>query len=73
MPGGRGAAITGHLIAQDYDGWDGMGNPGWSFGDVLPFFRRLEADADFGDEWHGTEGPVPPAGRSTRWSPSIRR
>jgi choline dehydrogenase len=36
-----------------------MGNPGWSFDEVLPFFRRLEADADFGDEWHDTEGPVP--------------
>jgi len=43
----------------DYDGWAGMGNRGWSFGEVLPFFRRLEADADFGDEWHGTQGPVP--------------
>src|SRR5215472_15521255 len=43
----------------DYDGWAGMGNPGWSFGEVLPFFRRLEADADFGDEWHGSRGPVP--------------
>jgi choline dehydrogenase len=26
---------------------------------VLPFFRRLEADADFGGEWHGCDGPVP--------------
>src|SRR6516225_8358881 len=43
----------------DYDGWAGMGNPGWSFDEVLPFFRRLEADADFGGEWHGTQGPVP--------------
>ena len=43
----------------DYDGWAQMGNPGWSFGEVLPFFRRLEADADFGGEWHGTQGPVP--------------
>ena len=43
----------------DYDGWARMGNPGWSFDEVLPFFRRLEADADFGDEWHGTQGPVP--------------
>src|SRR5262249_59315139 len=43
----------------DYDGWAAMGNPGWSFGEVLPFFRRLEADADFGGEWHGRRGPVP--------------
>ena len=43
----------------DYDGWAGMGNPGWSFDEVLPFFRRLEADADFGEEWHHAQGPVP--------------
>jgi choline dehydrogenase-like flavoprotein len=39
----------------DYEGWTGMGIPGWSFEEVLPFFRRLEADADFGDEWHSTD------------------
>src|SRR5579859_2673594 len=43
----------------DYDGWAQLGNPGWSFEDVLPFFRRLEADAEFRDDWHGSEGPVP--------------
>ena len=43
----------------DYDGWAKLGNPGWSFAEVLPFFCRLEADADFGDQWHGRDGPVP--------------
>ncbi len=43
----------------DYDGWAQLGNPGWSFEEVLPFFCRLEADADFGDEWHGRDGPLP--------------
>ena len=43
----------------DYDGWARAGNPGWSFDEVLPFFRRLEADADFSDRWHGSEGPIP--------------
>ena len=44
----------------DYDGWASAGNPGWSFADVLPIFRALEADADFGDRpWHGADGPVP--------------
>jgi choline dehydrogenase len=43
----------------DYDGWAQMGNPGWSFEEVLPFFCRLEADADFGDQWHGRDGPLP--------------
>jgi choline dehydrogenase len=35
------------------------GNPGWSFTEVLPCFRRLEDDRDFRDEWHGQHGPVP--------------
>src|SRR6266536_1383074 len=30
----------------DYDQWAQLGNPGWSFEEVLPFFCRLEADAD---------------------------
>ena len=38
----------------------GLGNAGWGFTDVLPYFRRLEADADFGDQpWHGADGPMP--------------
>lgn len=40
----------------DYDGWAQLGNPGWSFAEVLPFFCRLEADADFDDQWHGHDG-----------------
>ena len=44
---------------QDYDGWARLGNPGWSFADVLDDFRRLESDEDFDDRWHGSEGPIP--------------
>ena len=44
----------------DYDEWAALGNAGWSFDDVLPFFLRLEADAEFGDQpWHGDHGPMP--------------
>jgi len=44
----------------DYDAWAAHGNPGWSFDDVLPFFRSIERDLDFGDaEWHGSRGPLP--------------
>ena len=43
----------------DYDQWAAHGNPGWSFAEVLPFFRRLERDLDFDDHWHGQDGPVP--------------
>jgi len=46
----------------DYDGWEKLGNPGWSFSDVLPYFIRLETDIDFGsDPWHGRSGPMPSA------------
>lgn len=44
---------------QDYDGWAAMGNPGWAFLDVLEEFRRLESDADFSNQWHGSDGPIP--------------
>jgi choline dehydrogenase-like flavoprotein len=44
----------------DYDEWAALGNPGWGFDDVLPYLKRLEADAEFGDErWHGDSGPMP--------------
>ena len=44
--------------AADYDGWAALGNPGWSFAELLPWFRRAEADP-LGGPLHGTDGPVP--------------
>jgi choline dehydrogenase len=44
--------------ATDYDGWAAAGNPGWAFADLLPYFRRAEADP-LGGPLHGTDGPVP--------------
>ena len=45
---------------EDYDGWSALGLPGWGFDEVLPVFRALERDLDYGDRpWHGDEGPVP--------------
>jgi choline dehydrogenase len=44
----------------DYDGWAKAGNQGWSFEDVLPAFRSVERDLDFGHRpWHGDSGPLP--------------
>ena len=46
--------------AADFDAWAARGNTGWSFAEVLPVFRRVEADADYGDRpWHGDRGPIP--------------
>jgi choline dehydrogenase len=45
---------------EDYDEWAYAGNDDWSFADVLPMFRALENDLDYGDEpWHGDTGQVP--------------
>lgn len=45
---------------SDFDELAARGNPGWSFDDVLPYFRRIEADLDYGHEpWHGDAGPIP--------------
>ena len=52
--------------AQDYDDWLNLGNPGWGWRDVLPYFKKLE-NYDLGEnEYHGTGGPVEV---STRASP----
>jgi choline dehydrogenase-like flavoprotein len=48
--------IRGHR--SDYDQWASLGNPGWSFSDVLPYFKRSEDNADFGGEYHGKGGPL---------------
>jgi len=46
--------------AADYDGWAQRGNPGWSYRDVLPYFRRAE-NCEFAsdkDEFHARGGPL---------------
>jgi 5-(hydroxymethyl)furfural/furfural oxidase len=44
----------------DYDEWAELGAAGWAWKDVLPWFKKLEDDADFGDdEYHGKGGPLP--------------
>jgi choline dehydrogenase-like flavoprotein len=44
--------------ARDYDAWAAEGNPGWSFADVLPYFKRAEHNERGADDWHGTGGPL---------------
>ena len=49
--------IRGH--ASDYDQWRQLGNPGWSYDDVLPYFKRAENFEGEGDsDYHGFEGPL---------------
>jgi choline dehydrogenase len=44
--------------ARDYDDWAAEGNAGWSFADVLPFFKGLEDNQAGASELRGTGGPV---------------
>lgn len=45
--------------AEDYDNWENLGARGWSWADVLPYFRRIESNPDFADDQlHGAHGPV---------------
>ena len=42
---------------SDYDGWAAAGNDGWSFADVLPYFKRAENYQPRIDQLHGALGP----------------
>lgn len=44
--------------AHDYDAWAAEGNPGWSFADVLPYFKRAEHNERGADALHGQGGPL---------------
>lgn len=57
----RGSAI-------DYDAWANLGNAGWTFDELLPYFRRAESDP-MGGPLHGVEGPVHVM-RADHWSPA---
>jgi choline dehydrogenase-like flavoprotein len=43
---------------RDYDHWASLGNKGWSFDEVLPYFKKSECNEDFGGDWHGRDGPL---------------
>ena len=44
---------------EDFDSWVAAGNTEWSYDQVLPYYRKLETDHDFQDEYHGSDGPMP--------------
>ncbi|SRR5579871_1270275 len=48
--------VRGHR--GDFDDWAAAGNPGWSYDEVLPYFRRLEDHAWGASEYHGAGGPL---------------
>ena len=60
---GGSSAINGQIlfrgVPEDYDDWAAWGNDEWAFTKVLPYFRKLETDADFRGDFHGSDGPIP--------------
>ena len=48
--------VRGH--ARDFDHWAEQGATGWSFADVLPYFKRMEHAHGGEDGWRGTDGPL---------------
>ena len=65
-PRGRGlggsSSINGLIYVrgqpEDYDRWEALGNRGWGWKDVLPYFIRLEGNSRGASEYHGADGPV---------------
>jgi choline dehydrogenase len=59
---GGSSSINGLLYirgqAQDYDHWRQLGNAGWAFDDVLPYFKKSENQERGGDDYHGAGGPL---------------
>jgi choline dehydrogenase len=43
---------------EDYDHWRQLGNTGWAFNDVLPYFKKSESNEMGGDDIHGADGPL---------------
>lgn len=59
---GGSSSINGLLYVrgqhEDYNHWRQLGNAGWSWDDVLPYFKRSEKQENGADEYHGADGPL---------------
>ena len=59
---GGSSAINGMVyirgFASDYDRWSALGNAGWSYAEVLPYFRKSEHNEVYDGELHGRGGPL---------------
>ena len=43
---------------KDFDNWSAAGNSGWSYSELLPYFKRMESWQNGGDKYRGSEGPL---------------
>jgi choline dehydrogenase len=56
--------MRGH--SSDFDTWSALGCTGWSYADVLPYFKRMESSWRGANQWHGNQGPLRVAPIDTR-------
>lgn len=64
--------VRGHR--SDYDGWAAEGADGWGYEQVLPYFKRSENNAEFGEPYHGKDGELHVTSRrwlSRHWEPFL--
>ncbi len=59
---GGSSALNGLLYVrgqkEDYDDWANLGNKGWSYDDILPYFKKSENQERGADKYHGVGGPL---------------
>lgn len=80
IPRGRGlggSSATNAMLyvrgqAEDYNHWAALGNDGWSFNDILPYFKKSEHNEDLSDELHGQGGPLNVSTRPVNYEISKR-
>jgi choline dehydrogenase len=66
------ASIAIRGAPADFDEWAALGNDEWSFAKVLPFYRKLEHDVDFGGDVHGKGGPIwIERSKRSNWHPTV--
>ncbi len=74
---GGGSSINGQAMQrgfpEDFDSWASLGNDEWSYGKVLPFYKKMETDLDIQDDFHGTDGPMPVRRRQSAAWPDIQK
>ena len=61
---GGSSTINGQIairgVPDDFERWAALGCTGWDWAGMLPYFRKLETDMNFGDApYHGSSGPIP--------------
>ena len=59
---GGSSTINGMIYVRgnpaDYNGWEALGSPGWSYEQVLPYFKRSEGHVDRDDPYHAHQGEL---------------